>query len=414
MGWSFYNSSGQLLTAPASTATADLATVATTVTVSDNESTNENNVLTFVAGADSDGGNVGLESDGNLYYNPSTGTLAATILSGTVATATVGTTVTVTDNESTNENNLIAFVADAGDSTGAHGLEMDGTLHYNPSTGLVTATGFAGTLAGNVTGNASGTSGSTTGNAATVTTNANLTGVVTSSGNATAIADKAIGIAKLADGTDGELITWNASGVIAAVAVGSDGQVLTSGGAGVAPTFEAASSGAISRSGGFTGTEGSSTSSSSTILLTSSTLAIPAVSPFNFIVSARKTANGSDDCALGWGMTVSGGSDVICRAAITGNNAGWFTSTADEAQNGLWIMDVAARLTNYTSGVQAYSENKVSSSGANRDGGRNGNMTTDAIMPIGVVVEVIVYGISDNGANSVLADEFNIYEAVTS
>ena len=38
--------------------------------------------------------------------------------------------------------------------------------------------------------------GSITGNAATVTTNANLTGVVTSVGNATAIADSALSIAK--------------------------------------------------------------------------------------------------------------------------------------------------------------------------------------------------------------------------
>jgi len=86
--------------------------------------------------------------------------------------------------------------------------------------------------------NVSGTASSLT--AGNVTTNANLTGVVTSSGNATAIADKAIGIAKLADGTDGELITWNASGVIAAVAAGNADQVLTSNGAGAAPTFQAA------------------------------------------------------------------------------------------------------------------------------------------------------------------------------
>ena len=57
------------------------AAAATTVTVTDNESTNENNVLVFVAGADSDGGTgLGLESDGNLTYNPSTGTLSATAL----------------------------------------------------------------------------------------------------------------------------------------------------------------------------------------------------------------------------------------------------------------------------------------------------------------------------------------------
>jgi len=45
--------------------------------------------------------------------------------------------------------------------------------------------------------------------------------------------------ANIADGTDGELITWNASGVPAAVAVGTSGHVLTSGGAGAAPTFAA-------------------------------------------------------------------------------------------------------------------------------------------------------------------------------
>ena len=98
-----------------------------------------------------------------------------------------------------------------------------------------------GTPASGVLTNTSGTASSLT--AGTVTTNANLTGVVTSSGNATAIADKAIAIAKLADGTDGELITWDASGVIAAVAAGSEDQVLTSNGAGAAPTFQAAAAG---------------------------------------------------------------------------------------------------------------------------------------------------------------------------
>lgn len=43
----------------------------------------------------------------------------------------------------------------------------------------------------------------------------------------------------LKDGTDGELITWDASGNIATVAVGTSGQVLTSNGAGAAPTFQA-------------------------------------------------------------------------------------------------------------------------------------------------------------------------------
>ena len=45
-------------------------------------------------------------------------------LEGNADTATVATTVTVTDNENTNEENLITFVAGAADSTGNHGLEM--------------------------------------------------------------------------------------------------------------------------------------------------------------------------------------------------------------------------------------------------------------------------------------------------
>ncbi len=69
------------------TGTASTATVATTVTITDNESTNEDNAIIFTAGGDVDGGNIGLESDGNLTYNPSTGRLTATQLSGTIQTA---------------------------------------------------------------------------------------------------------------------------------------------------------------------------------------------------------------------------------------------------------------------------------------------------------------------------------------
>ena len=62
------------------------ATVATTVTISDNESTNENNAIIFTSGGDLDGGNIGLESDGDLTYNPSTGLLSST---GVTASGTV-------------------------------------------------------------------------------------------------------------------------------------------------------------------------------------------------------------------------------------------------------------------------------------------------------------------------------------
>ena len=58
------------------------STSSTTVTVTDNENTNEGNALIFAADADLDGGTIGLESDGDATYNPSTGTIAATNFSG--------------------------------------------------------------------------------------------------------------------------------------------------------------------------------------------------------------------------------------------------------------------------------------------------------------------------------------------
>ena len=58
------------------------------------------------------------------------------------------------------------------------------------------------------------------------------------------IQDDAVTLAKLAAGTDGELITWDASGNPATVAVGTATHVLTSNGAGAAPTFQAASAAA--------------------------------------------------------------------------------------------------------------------------------------------------------------------------
>ena len=58
---------------------------------------------------------------------------------------------------------------------------------------------------------------------------------------------KSIGLSALADGTDGELITWSAAGVAAAVPTGTSTHVLTSNGAGAAPTFQAASGGGFTQ-----------------------------------------------------------------------------------------------------------------------------------------------------------------------
>ena len=51
------------------------------------------------------------------------------------------------------------------------------------------------------------------------------------------LADNAVTLAKLASGTDGNVISYDASGNPVAVATGTSGQVLTSAGAGAPPTF---------------------------------------------------------------------------------------------------------------------------------------------------------------------------------
>ena len=140
----------------------------------------------------------GVSFDGTANINlPGVNTSGSQDTSGTAAIAT---TVTITDNESTNENNALIFTAGGDVAGGNLGLESDGTLTYNPSTGKVTATGFVGTLTGDVTGNTSGT-------AATVTTAAQTN--ITSLGTLTALTvdDVVINGATIGHGDDTDLIT---------------------------------------------------------------------------------------------------------------------------------------------------------------------------------------------------------------
>ena len=62
---------------------ATTAVNATHVSVADNENTNEENLIPFIENASATG-NVGLESDGDFAYNPSTGTISATIFKGNI------------------------------------------------------------------------------------------------------------------------------------------------------------------------------------------------------------------------------------------------------------------------------------------------------------------------------------------
>jgi hypothetical protein len=171
-------------------------------------------------------------------------------------TLVAGSNVTITTDAATDSITINSIAGGTGDVVGPASATDNAIARFDSTTGkliqnsgITIADGATGTLSGTNTGDQV----NITGNAATVTTNANLTGPVTSTGNATAIAngaittamiaDDAVTLAKMASGTAGNLITYDASGNPAAVATGTSGQVLTSNGAGAAPTFQAVSGG---------------------------------------------------------------------------------------------------------------------------------------------------------------------------
>lgn len=156
------------------------ATTSTNVTVAD-ESSDTTCFPLFVTAAT---GDLPPKSGSNLAFNSSSGVLTATGFAGDLtgnvtgntsgsagsctgnsATATTSTNVTVAD-ESSDTTCFPLFVTAA---TGDLAPKSGSNLAFNSSSGILTATGFAGDITGNVTGNTSGSSGSCTGNAATAT-----------------------------------------------------------------------------------------------------------------------------------------------------------------------------------------------------------------------------------------------------
>jgi uncharacterized protein YqkB len=169
------------------------ATLASTVTVSDTTADSELPVVLH------DGANALFDDTGSFTYNPSNSTVTATAfvgaLTGNADTATTASNVIV----QLETTDITCYPLFATTSVGTLPVKSNAGFTFNSATGLTSSTGFSGPLTGDVTGNAD-----TATLADTVTTNANLTGDVTSVGNATTIAAGAVDIAMLsASGTAG-------------------------------------------------------------------------------------------------------------------------------------------------------------------------------------------------------------------
>ncbi len=196
-------------------------------------------------------------------------TSAGTTLAPTWETPTVGTVTSVT---SANGNATIATTTTTPVITivSAPKLETARTINGTSfdGTGNITVTAAASSLTGTTLNSTVVTSsltsvgtlvnltvtnpiaGSVTGNAATVTTNANLTGDVTSSGNATTIANNAVTYAKMQAVTTNKLLGSGSGTAVAEITLGTglsfSGSTLNTTGVGSrykAESFEEAAAG---------------------------------------------------------------------------------------------------------------------------------------------------------------------------
>jgi hypothetical protein len=180
------------------------------------------------------------------------------------------------------------------------------------------------------------------------------------------IADDQVTLAKMAAGTDGNVISYDASGNPVAIATGSDGQVLTSTGAGSPPAFETVSA-------GFTLGSPTATTSGTDIAFTS----IPAGTKVIYINFNEVSLSGTDDYLVQIGD--SGGVETSAYFSHGGklydssSSVGWESQTAGallkisnagyglngtctlrlvDSSNYIWSMNFQGHLT--TAEAQAY------------------------------------------------------------
>ena len=132
--------------------------------------------------------------------------------------------------------------------------------------------------------------------------------------------DDSVTLAKMAAGTDGQIITYDASGNPTAVGPGTDGQVLTSTGAGSPPAFEAVSA-------GFTEGTQVATTSGSYIDFTS----IPSTAKYICIMWNGLSLSGTDHLVVQLGD--SGGVETSGYSSVQGDGGG--SQTVGTATDGL-------------------------------------------------------------------------------
>ena len=308
-----YTVNGQNLNAFVAAVTVDAATLAATFTCTDNENANEDCPIVFVDGAT---GAQGAETDGDLHYNPSTGTITTTNLAGTITTASQ-TNITGVGTIGTGTWQGTAIASAYLDADTAH---LSGTQTFSGAktfTAAVTVGAndsghdvifYGDTASANLTWDTSADDLILNGAAGLVVPDGQLTL------GSTAVSSTAAELNVLDGLNRGHVIVGNASNAPTSLAEGSENQVLTidangdavwadaSGGGGTFPG--SATDNALTR---FNGTGGSTVQNSGALLDDSNNLTTPG------------------------NITVGGGTAADHYFAIDGNAADWRVGVDDSA-----------------------------------------------------------------------------------
>ena len=139
----------------------------------------------------------------------------------------------------------------------------------------------------------------------------------------------------MASGTDGNIISYDASGNPVAVATGSDGQVLTSAGAGAVPSFQTPAGGGNLLMTDFvsTTTETTTTSFDFADLSGLTFTKTPSSTSSKFILIGNVNANLGDDEGIGlrFVRSIGGGSESAIFSDVA--NRGLYVNSSDTSIN---------------------------------------------------------------------------------